>query len=69
MEFKCAGGEPAKLNLEIDLDRFRFLQAGEFDKAVKEMEDMDKDLMEDHAPGAVIEPKDIPERDLSDFDI
>ena len=43
MEFKCAGGEPAKLNLEINLDRFRFLQAGEFDKAVKEMEDMDKE--------------------------
>lgn len=25
--------------------------------------------LEDHVPGAVIEPKDTPERDLSDFDI
>lgn len=25
--------------------------------------------LDDHVPGAVIEPKDIPERDLDDFDI
>ena len=42
MEFKHVGGEPARLNLEINLDRFRFLQAGDFDRAVKEMEDMAK---------------------------
>lgn len=42
MEFRHVGGDPPKLNLEIDLDKFRFLQAGEFDRTVKEMEDMAK---------------------------